>query len=87
MFRPCGHSMCQSCYLKLRETVGLPKCKNKIFTSQDGRKFISSTLEIDNNDSLECPYCKQMTKRTFRVEDVNVKDMDLPWNKMLEELV
>ena len=88
MFRPCGHIMCQPCYVKLRKSVGLPDLKHKQLTLPDGRKFtMAATLEVNNDDQINCPYCKQIAERTFRIEDTKVVGMDLPWTEMMDTLM
>ncbi len=86
VFRPCGHSVCNSPCFKTFMTTQNIKLKPKLFKCGDQTFVCPGVHETKNVSGFKCHYCRANVDSIFRAEDVycDLTDEELGMTDLIE---
>jgi hypothetical protein len=61
--------------------------KPKTLKFGDKEFYMPTVPNVENYDKFECPYCRQIVEKTFRIEDITTQDINLPYNDMVGQIM
>lgn len=88
MFRPCGHTMCQTpCFREYYQTKTGTSLPMKTMQTEEEIFYIPGSIEVKTSGGFECPVCRVTVSASFDTNDMYISETLLPLDNMIIEIL